>query len=177
MIPATPKKPAAAGYTNARARRPDFHGRRHKGPMHKSIDFGSASSSVSSGWMYTGPDIEVNKHCHVCRHGVSGRGHCLRSHKVASQFQLKEWQLPLSLHITHVHFVMCTFRETVTGSEIIEHCQTLTCTAVVCFTISRGHCTLIAYTFQLTLNLKLSTFFDNKTAATILTPILTPMLS
>lgn len=60
MIPAAPNKPAAAGHADARARRPGFRGRHDEKKMHKSVDFGSTSSSVSSGWMYTGPEIEVN---------------------------------------------------------------------------------------------------------------------
>lgn len=61
-----PHKPAGGtGRTLTRARRPDFHGRcrglqqSRKEKKAIGVDLGSNSSSVSSGWMYVGPEIEV----------------------------------------------------------------------------------------------------------------------
>lgn len=65
MIPAAPNNPVTApSRTGARGRRPDFRGRRHGDPCTKQgqkfgMNLGSTSSSVSSGWLYTGPEIEV----------------------------------------------------------------------------------------------------------------------
>jgi len=58
MIPAAPNKPVVARRARARARRPDFRGRRREGPPY--IDFGSVCPNGSSGSTKTEPAVEVN---------------------------------------------------------------------------------------------------------------------